>query len=510
MVASLAKLDGGNVGYYLEKAAVEDYYLGTEAAPAERPGEWFGEGAEQFGLFGNVKEKDLRALFHGFSPDGEPLVQNAGREDRRAGFDLCLSLPKSMSVLYASGSEEVRRQVEAAQEEAVKAALRYVEQTCGFTRRGKGGAELEKVGLTVATFMHLTSREGDPNIHTHCLVMNVAKRHDGSYGTLEGGLTFRHKMTSGAVYHAELARQLEQRLGVVVERHSEWFELSGVPRSLMKEMSKRSSQIEAFTGSVGPVSAQAKAKAALATRESKENVPLVKLQERWQKEALAHGFTAEAVESLLYRQPPRQDVAARLDACLNEALERVTRQQAHFSERELVRWAAVAAQDKGLGAELVLHGVGRTLERSGEVVKLGEVKGEVRYTTKEILDLERAMLDSVERLCGSGTHRVSEKSVAKAFSSRPTMTDEQKRAVLHITQGVDQVGVCIGMAGTGKSYMLGSVKDAFERDGYRVIGCALSGKAAEGLEEGSGIKSYTIAKLIGAPELNYRGDLQRT
>src|SRR5205807_9829764 len=87
------------------------------------------------------------------------------------------------------------------------------------------------------------------------------------------------------------------------------------------------------------------------------------------------------------------------------------------------------------------------------------------------------------------------------------LSEEQKQALRHVTQAKNSIQVVSGMAGTGKTSMLRAAREAFEKEGFQVIGACLSGKAAQGLEEGAGIKSMTLARLIGAPELRYPGTL---
>ncbi len=290
----------------------------------------------------------------------------------------------------------------------------------------------------------------------------------------------------------------------MLSRFSSWFEVKGVPDQLVQEFSKRRQAVERALAERGESGAKAAANAALATRKAKEHLPRAELLSAWQEVGRAHGFSADNVNALLMRQAPRYDLAERAQACIRAALEKITHHESHFPERELVRRAAEEAQAMGIAACVLRHKLKEELARSPEIVCVGRTKGEIHYTTREMLALERKMLDHVEGLKALPSRPLTESTIR---SVEGRLSDEQKQALRHVTQSEGSIQIVSGLAGTGKTSMLRAAREAFERDGYNVIGACLSGKAAQGLEEGAGIKSYTVAKLISMPEVGYRGDL---
>lgn len=127
-----------------------------------------------------------------------------------------------------------------------------------------------------------------------------------------------------------------------------------------------------------------------------------------------------------------------------------------------------------------------------------------RYSTREMVEIEHGMADAAERLHQAHNHGVDRRHVVKAMeemdeairlktgNAELRLSDEQRQAISHVT-GPERIAAVVGLAGAGKSTMLAAAAQAWERQGYTVHGAALSGKAAEGLEESSGIKSRTLA-----------------
>lgn len=492
---SIGSMSGGQAGYYLGLAR-EDYYL----QGGEPPGQWHGIGAERLGLSGQVEADHLYNLFDGFSPDGSrPLVQfqnHDGKAGHRPGWDLTFSAPKSISVLWSQSSPENRQKIQRAHDEAVKAALDYLQESAALTRRGRGGGTLEATGLVVARFEHSTSRALDPQLHTHALVMNVGVRDDGTTGTVSSLSIFQAKMAAGAIYRADFSARLEQELGIPVERKSSWFEVLGASDALVKEFSKRREAIEQKLNAKGQSSAEASAVAALETREAKEAAFREKLFADWHEVGRSHGWSSPQADRLFEAYVPIRDKGEDLRKCAEEAAMRLTEGTAHFSERDYVRQFAESAQARGLYAREILDAAREHLRQSPDIVRLGTSRGEERYTTKKMMELESRLIDHAEALASDSLHSIDADRAVRGLVRFSGLSEEQAKALWHVTHETGRLAVVSGMAGTGKTRMLESARKMWEEAGFTVYGAALAARAGRELQEGSGIESTTIARRL--------------
>ena len=170
---SIGKMGGGQERYYLEKVAegAEDYYSGE----GEAEGYWLGDAADDLGLQGKVDPDQLTGMLTGTNPaSGEPLGLRHVEGGPVPGFDLTLSAPKSVSVLWALGGHPAGVEVKAAHAAAVDAALGYLQAEACWTRRGAGGRHFLKGNCFLAAgYLHRSSRAGDMQIHTHTLIANA-------------------------------------------------------------------------------------------------------------------------------------------------------------------------------------------------------------------------------------------------------------------------------------------------------------------------------------------------
>ena len=134
-----------------------------------------------------------------------------------AAYDLTFSAPKSASVVFALGGEETARSVVGAHVAAVDEAVRYIERHGLGAVRSTGGGErevIETTGFAGAAFTHGVSRNLDPHLHSHVVVVNAVHGVDGRWSSIDGRGLDAHRRAAGAVYEAHLREELTSSLGV--------------------------------------------------------------------------------------------------------------------------------------------------------------------------------------------------------------------------------------------------------------------------------------------------------
>jgi conjugative relaxase-like TrwC/TraI family protein len=383
--------------YYLDSVAkgIEDYYAGH----GEAPGVWVGAAAAALGLSGQVEGDDLRAVLAGQEPGGEMLVSGkAAAAGRLPGFDLTMSAPKSVTLLFALGDEAVREATRGAHDAAVVQALGYLEAEAARIRRGHDGLQVQMAGgLVAAAFRHRTSRAGDPQLHTHVLVANLAPESRASGGpvdgdgpaerwsALDGRAVYAHARTAGFLYQAALRSELTRRLGVrwsPVRRGV--AEVAGFTRAELTPFSQRRTEITAALAERGAGSARAAQAAALDTRQAKHRdqridaaplqavnardygVEAPALVEVWRERGDAMGLTAEVVTGRTGpgRRPLALDEIAAAGVLLGPA--GLTAQASSFDRRDVLRALAERAGD-GASVEDLRAAASRFLARPGLV-----------------------------------------------------------------------------------------------------------------------------------------------
>jgi conjugative relaxase-like TrwC/TraI family protein len=501
-VLSIGKVAVGQHRYYEQQVAQgdDDYYTGR----GEVPGEWRGAGAQALGLSGRVAGEQFNALVSGLDPrDPTVRLRWSDRDPEVAALDLTFSAPKSVSVLAAAGPDELMRALVGAHNDAVRAALSYLDETAVMVRRGHAGATVKAgEGLVAAAYLHRMSRSLDPQLHTHVVAANLTRGPDGRFTALHATPLYRAAKTAGYLYQAHLRATISDRLGL------EWgavrngaAELVGVPDEVLGEFSKRRHEMlrAAMEGGIGLGSKAAGEKAALSTRERKQyGIDTHTWRQGVQARAGELGLGRDEITALLdtgrerlTRAWPERDTASEL--ALGDQLAGpygLTERANTFDERAVLQeFAAAAAQ--GASVDEVRAQAERFLAREDVLVTAHG------FTTVELVECERRLVDSAVGRADEGVGVLDTEMVDRVIDTaeRP-LTAEQTTAVRRVAASGRGVEVIEALAGTGKTYTAGVLRELYEDASYEVIGVAPTGRAARELTDQAGIPARTLDRLL--------------
>jgi conjugative relaxase-like TrwC/TraI family protein len=300
----------------------EDYYL-----RGDEPSQWVGKGSEALGLGGRVSEADFRYLTDGKAPDGTQLVAHKITHDQdgkdvehhRAGNDLTFSAPKSVSVGYAAGNQELKD----IWDQAVVNTMRHVEEHYSNYRTRDG---VKSSGnIVAAKFDHVTSRALDPEVHSHVFLFNMTRvpGAGGKWKANEPKNIYTDKISLGMLARQE-AMNLYHRSGYrtyFTNRQQLLFEIEGVRPEELETFSKRSAEIAAKVAQwkeekrfPGVSETILKQMAALDTRDPKRQVTREDVRREWDRGFASAGTSAQSVldriEAARPLQPAEKSVAA--------------------------------------------------------------------------------------------------------------------------------------------------------------------------------------------------------
>ena len=535
MVATIAQM--ASAEYYLESQRSyrhpNEYYTAGE----EPDGTWF----NPHGLFGmedgaRIDSAHFHRLYNGFDPaDGGKLVQRAGSAMRSPGIDLTFSADKSVSALWAIAEPGMRAAIEVMAVAAARAALEdTVLRYCSYTRvAGNGIQRPAAADLMGATFLHGTSRENDPQLHVHCTILNVARTHgDGRYRAHHQYPVYGWKKAAGAMFRANLAWELQQSLGVKMERYGPnagFTRIEGMPEDLLGYWSKRRKAIVAKAGELGiPALGNAARLAGVnkLTRSGKspDNDPEVR-HRRWRGEAASFTEREELVAAVTGRKvevtrEAVRDLTERLDALPAQ----LAREEAVFRRPDMVEAAANAAAGL-MGREAVGTAIER-LRRNPEIKRLeprkptaeseaGMAHTEV-YSTRHNLGLEQAVRDMAANMAGNIVGNMAagggrglpapavEAKVDSLLDQGYPLSGEQISAIRHATVRNGRVAVIEGAAGSGKTTTLRPITDLHREHGYDIVPTAVAWRTAVALGDDCDARPYCVDKLL---KLAARGQL---
>lgn len=290
---SIKKLTNASAtAHYFEK---DNYY--KEGSPdAEENSEWLGKGASLEALTGSVSNERFQQVLAGHVGDKRLGRQKSGGEwSHTAGWDLTFSAPKSVSILAELSGDS---RYSDAHRSAVRRTVSLLEESCAQVRVDVNRKKtfVQTKNLIAAAFHHNTSRELDPQVHTHVIVAN-ATWNDGRWRSLSSEKLFDFKMFIGKSYRETLIEELKSRnLSIrITDKDQLFFEISGVPDEVIKHFSTRRQMIEQELKRLGMEGGKASSVAALGTRQRKKDIDNKILRSQWEERLRFLGFDPVAL-----------------------------------------------------------------------------------------------------------------------------------------------------------------------------------------------------------------------
>ena len=456
----------------------ENYYSNEEN---QANSAWSGKGAKSLGLSGQVQGEAFKNLLHGNSPQGDKTLsgRKINPDKHRAGIDLTFSAPKSLSLAALVEGNEA---LEQAHRTAVARTLAVIEERYAQTRvRTEEGRKAIATGnLIVAQFHHDTSREKDPQLHTHCVVINATQLEDGRWQSLHNDILFKQQKLLGMIYQNELAVEV-QCLGYAIDpRANGQFELQGYRPEDLQTFSKRREQILAAVGE--NATAQERELATLKTRAPKgKEILREELRAYWQAQAEVLHLEHPQSRILDWQSDPKSSVRAGLNHC--------SEREAVFSREQVERFAL----ENHLGQQF-FEALQQTLDANPEVIHTYDQRLTTQTAVLRELETIRTVLDGR----GQVGAIASEDWVAAALENKG-LTQGQYEGILLAATTRDRIIAWQGVAGAGKSHALNQFRWIAEAQGYTVRGFAPSAEAAKALGDSAQIQPVeTVAALLCA------------
>lgn len=494
-----------------------DNYYANETALAT----WQGDGAKVLGIEGQkIDRDDFIAFLDGKitnpkTGELQDLASNSKGEDRRLGYDLTISAPKSVSVVALAGGDA--RVVEA-HVNANDAAMKWLEKHGAQVRIKEGGQNktVNTGNLLYATVQHETSRANDPQLHNHNVIVGVSYDDESSkWRSLTNDELFRIRTTADSIYKNELARGLKS-IGYEIDYAAGGrdFEIRGVSREQLQAFSERTAQINAALEARGidPASAShaARQTAALDSRAAKSDLGKSVLSEMWREKALDAGLDIDRVVSEARDRadgngPLVQDTALAAHTAVSRAIDHLAEREQSFKVAELEGWSVYFSGGDSSIAKIQDAIVDRKAERS--LLDRPDAKAPM-ITTSAAVSMELTLQDSIEKGKGKGLAVVASEQdfnqALAAFEAKKTeevgktfkLSGEQVNAARNVLMHEDKFQGIQGDAGTGKTAALEFVHQVIRDEGWLIQGIATSSTGATELKNATGIPSQTVAAFM--------------
>ena len=459
---------------------------------------WFGRGAEALGLTGRVRTRDFERVLRGEVPGTDVVLRRNrdGTDEHRTGWDMTFSAPKSVSVAWGvQGDERVLGECV----ESVRTALGDLEarhlETRVYDPETKRRKRESADGLVAATFVHVSNRNDEPQLHVHAVVVNMTRSAAGEWRSVEPSALARHARLLGHIAGDALAQRL-RALGYALETRrmgrARSFEISGYPRWLLDRFSTRRRELLRHLAETGRrATPRARQTAAFATRADKSGLRTPALRTMWRRQVEAEPRLAQALAAALYRSqraaPDEAPVPSALETVC-AAVEHLAERSTLLRERDILGTALMLAPGRH-GPDALEAALERRL-RDRHLLPARAYRGGGRafVATREFAD-ERALVAWMKAARDTGRALAREDAVTARLQGSLRTAGQQAAVRLILLEPHRAVAVQ-GFAGTGKTAMLREVVGL--ADANPVFGLAPSAAAARVLGHEAGISARTV------------------
>jgi len=509
--------NGMSARQYFE--AVE-YHRNALTGEMYAPTTWHGRAAKELGLTGKVNFDDFEMLFDGIDPTtGNKLTQNAGRDDRRPGWDLTFSMEKSLSIVYEdpTTSPEEKEKILSIHRAAVEMALNHLE-TLAEVKTGKAGLDRRgNVGLVFSLIDHFTSRAGDMDGHTHAVLHNVGftTDEDGTlrWNGIDAAFLKENERGIGAFYRAAAQWGLKEHTDLKIDRVREldaegfetgevYYRVAGVGDTVRDHFSKRTEMIEDYMEKNAGVGRQA---ANLATRQAKDELPYDEQQLKWAKEF--EDLRAQKPHLVYQNRSDLSKATSNLTSPENQPrtdeqiLEACLEKHSFFTRGELLRQVS---QEYGghMSPKEILQYTNRMLANNDLVEYYARDKHQQhQFSTPKMRLAEEAVKQRALDRKDDASVRIDQSYLDAAVDRfvqkngyRPS--DEQLEGARHLAVTSGGTAVLSGYAGAGKTSGMLLTKMAYEDAGKTLLGVSTANAAANKLAQDVGIDTMSSMAML--------------
>lgn len=446
---------------------------------------------------GSEEKKDLKKA-------SLQLIKSLSKSSHRAALDCTFSAPKSVSIAcLVSGENDLLE----AHKTAVNEAVKFIEDRLAGTRVGaKNSRQFVRTGNIIgAKFHHGTSREGDPQLHTHCVIMNLTQRDKNSWRAMHTDPIYQHSKLAGVLYQNKLA-ELVQKIGYEIEvKTNGTFEIKGYSEKHLSTFSKRRQQVQENSAKaifedmkrnnlvkVGDNFEKLKTElltqvnqkmnriSVTTDRQVKAEIKAENLKLRWQKEVSESGI----------KHPEKIGKKSIFGSKLDT----------DFAKDHLIERKSVIKK-----LDLIVQNLSRNLGRatSRDIAKAGLQDLDLRTSTKEsssLASLDHANKETeILKIATQGKGKfaalilpIKQQNENKGIA----FTDDQKKAIEATLALKDQILIWDGVAGSGKTWALKEVREKAAGNGYRVVALAPDASSASILGRQLATSSSTVHSFL--------------